>query len=176
MQRLSRLQSALTESAPEPHVTETVEGQNADIGVLSMNSPNDLNALSAQMVQGLKNGLQRFQTDPKIKVICIRSTNPMAFCAGADIKGLGAHMSHATLLNMDNTFDVTPTQLMVRKPVICAVNGFTFGGGFELALNCDIIICSDDTVFALPEIKLGIFPGAGGTAIGRIIGKYFRRK
>ena len=105
-----------------------------------------------------------------MNVIILTGKNK-SFCTGADI----TEISNSTLTSMtfDDYFEKDWYRVpKVRKPIIAAVNGMAFGGGFEIALLCDIIVASDDAQFGLPEIKLGVMPGSGGTQrLTRIVGK-----
>ena len=114
--------------------------------------------------------LQILERDPKVKVICLRSLHPKVFCAGANIKEFET-AEHADWVNGDlfKNFDLTFRYL--NKPIIAAVHKLALGGGFEIALHCDIILGAENTFFGLPEIKLGLFPGIGGTLISKTIGK-----
>ena len=101
----------------------------------------------------------------------MQSDLPKAFCAGANIKEFVDLTSE--LYSQNDVFEPLSTVLSTfRKPLIAAINGVAFGGGFELALSADILICSDEARFALPEIKLGLIPGIGGTQrLTKIVGK-----
>ena len=140
------------------------------VGLITLNRPEALNALSDPLMDELAQALQTFERDDSIGAIVITGSEK-AFAAGADIKGmkdrsyvdvyLGNFISH-------NWEQVT----YCRKPVIAAVAGFALGGGCELAMMCDFILAADNARFGQPEIKLGIIPGAGGTQrLTRFVGK-----
>jgi len=138
-------------------------------GLIRLNRPKALNALSSGLIADLKAALQVFEADKSIGAIVLTGSEK-AFAAGADIKELQAH-SFASAYMSDF---ITPWEYVcqVRKPVIAAVAGFALGGGCELAMMCDFILAADTAKFGQPEIKLGTIPGAGGTQrLARSIGK-----
>ncbi len=140
------------------------------VGVITLNRPQHLNALNDALMDALGRALLQFDGDEAIGAIVITG-NPKAFAAGADI----AAMRNWTYMDVVKSEFITrnwETIRRVRKPVIAAVAGFAMGGGCELALACDIVIAADTVRFALPEIKLAMLPGAGGTQrLPRAIGK-----
>lgn len=140
------------------------------VGLIRLNRPAALNALNLELTTELSAALSLFEDDPAIGAIVLTGSD-RAFAAGADIKEL-----------QDKTFaDVYAEQLITRtweraatcrKPLIAAVSGHAAGGGCELALMCDIIIAADSAVFTLPETRIGVIPGAGGTQrLTRLVGK-----
>jgi enoyl-CoA hydratase len=139
------------------------------VGLIRLNRPQVLNALNAQLVDELGAALDVFEADSSIGCIVITGSDK-AFAAGADITQMATktHMQ-AYLENFIAKWDrVSRT----RKVVIAAVSGFALGGGCELAMICDFIICSETAKFGQPEIKLGIMPGSGGTQrLTRAVGK-----
>ncbi len=141
------------------------------IATISLNSPSDLNVLSHPMRQELSQLLTTLDQDPQVKVIILQSLLPKAFCAGANIKEFLSISSES--YSRSDVFEPFSTILSnMKKPMIAAVNGVAAGGGFELVLACDIVICSEDAKFAFPEIKLGLIPGIGGTQrFTKIVGK-----
>lgn len=140
------------------------------VGLLTLNRPQQLNALNDQLMDALGRALLTFDADESIGAIVITG-NDKAFAAGADI----AAMVDWTYMDVTKSEFITrnwETIRRVRKPVIAAVAGFAMGGGCELALACDIVVAADTAKFALPEIKLAMLPGAGGTQrLPRAIGK-----
>jgi enoyl-CoA hydratase len=145
-----------------------IEVQNA-VGILRLNRPDKLNAISQQMMRELMAALQMMDNDPQIGCMVITGSEK-AFAAGADID----QMARATAEDMlqENPFAVWDKIRQIQKPVIAAVSGYCFGGGCELALSCDTIIASESAVFSQPEVNLGIIPGAGGTQrLTRAVGK-----
>lgn len=168
---LSRsLSAAQCSGAEEKPVTITYEGEDQEIGIISLSYASNMNALNEVMRAGLTNAVKSLERDPKIKVICLRSTLPKVFCAGANIKDL-VTLSHEKILNEDIFREVYLALNSCRKPLIAAINKLALGGGFEIALLCDIIICSEDAQIGLPEIKLGLMPGIGGTLVAKLAGK-----
>ena len=149
-----------------PILTETV----GRVGVITLNRPRQLNALNDALMDALGAALLAFDADEAIGVIVVTG-GPKAFAAGADI----AAMVDWTYMDVYRSEFITrnwETIRRVRKPVIAAVAGFAMGGGCELALSCDIVIAAESAKFALPEIKLALLPGAGGTQrLPRAIGK-----
>jgi enoyl-CoA hydratase/carnithine racemase len=122
------------------------------------------------MRQSLVENLRTLEYDPKVKVVCIRSLHPKVFCAGANIKEF-EHASNAQWIVNDKFKELDLLLRYFNKPIIAAVHKLALGGGFELALHADIILAAESAQFGLPEIKLGLFPGIGGTLVSKTIGK-----
>ena len=139
------------------------------VGLVTLNRPQALNALNEALIAELNDALGSFESNPEIG--CTVSTgSEKAFAAGADVKEMAEKTYVESYLGrfLDGWTRIAET----RKPVIAAVSGFCLGGGLELAMMCDFIIASETARFALPEITLGIMPGAGGTQrLPRYIGK-----
>ncbi|MCA3562159.1 MAG: enoyl-CoA hydratase [Aestuariivirga sp.] len=139
------------------------------VGLVTLNRPQALNALNEALVAELNEALSDFESTPEIGCTVIAGAEK-AFAAGADVKEMAQKGYIESYLGkfLDGWTRIAET----RKPVIAAVSGFCLGGGLELAMMCDIIIASETARFALPEITLGIMPGAGGTQrLPRFIGK-----
>lgn len=151
----------------EALVLTEVQGR---VGVITLNRPRQLNALNDTLMDQLGAALLAFDADEDIGAIVITGS-PRAFAAGADI----AAMADWSFMDVYRGAFITrnwETIRQVRKPVLAAVSGFAMGGGCELALACDIIVAAESARFALPEIKLAMLPGAGGTQrLPRAIGK-----
>jgi enoyl-CoA hydratase len=140
------------------------------VGVITLNRPKQLNALSPQLMIELGQALKAFEANPQIGCMIITGSEK-AFAAGADI-GVMAEYTFADAYGNDYITRDWETIRSIRKPVIAAVSGFALGGGCELAMMCDFIIAADNAKFGQPEIKLGIIPGAGGTQrLPRAVGK-----
>lgn len=151
----------------ETIIAETVEG---GVGFVTLNRPQALNALNSQMMTELALALDGFEADPQVGCIVITGS-AKAFAAGADIKEMAAKTFPETYVD---DFISGPWERVAscKKPVIAAVSGFALGGGCELAMMCDTIICTDNAKFGQPEITLGILPGIGGTQrLTRAVGK-----
>lgn len=149
---------------------ETIDVEiHAQVGLIRLNRPQALNALSAQLIRDLNAALDRFEQDHEIGALVLTGS-ARAFAAGADITEMLPKTSVDVYL--ENFIADWEHLANIRKPVIAAVAGFALGGGCELALMCDIILAADTAKFGQPEIKLGIMPGAGGTQrLARVIGK-----
>lgn len=139
---------------------------------LTLDRPEALNALNRHVLAALAAELAAVRDDPAIGAVLIAGAGDKAFCAGADLYelvGLDVARAHA-LLRRGQRVMAAIEELPV--PVIAAVDGYALGGGLELALSCPILLASDRSRFGLPESKLGLVPGYGGTqrlrrAIGR---------
>ncbi|MCI9866802.1 enoyl-CoA hydratase [Rhizobium skierniewicense] len=140
-----------------------------NVGVITLNRPQALNALNAALLKELRHILASFSTDDSIGAIVITGSQK-AFAAGADIKEMQSlDFVDAYLGDFLGGWDDVAAS---RKPVIAAVSGFALGGGCELAMMCDFIIASDSAKFGQPEITLGIIPGMGGSQrLTRAVGK-----
>ena len=103
--------------------------------------------------------------DPAVRAVVLSSTSTVAFCVGADLKERG-RLSDAEFMTQRLHFrDVFGALLNLTVPAVAAVHGFALGGGYELALCCDLIVADDTAVVGLPEVTLGIVPGGGGTQL-----------
>ncbi|WP_240374747.1 enoyl-CoA hydratase-related protein [Bacillus piscicola] len=130
------------------------------VGVIQLNRPRVMNALNRQMVAEIVDQAEAFDRDENIRVIIMKG-NEKAFAAGADIEEM---MKETPLsLEMADPFSSWDRLMLVKKPLIAVVAGFALGGGFELALHCDLIVAAENASFGFPEVKLGVMPGAGGT-------------
>jgi len=140
------------------------------VGVVTLNRPKALNALSPELMNELTHALDAFESSDDIGCIVITG-NDKAFAAGADIKAM-KDQSYMDAYKADFITANWERVTRCRKPVIAAVAGYALGGGCELAMMCDFIIAADNAKFGQPEINLGIIPGAGGTQrLPRFVGK-----
>lgn len=139
------------------------------IGIIQLNRPMVLNALNRQMVNEIVAALEDFDSNDHVRVIVITG-NERAFAAGADIDEMAN--DNAITFELLNQFAVWDRINQIKKPLIAAVSGYSLGGGFELALACDMIIASETAKFGFPEVNIGVMPGAGGTQrLTKLIGK-----
>ena len=125
------------------------------VGLITLNRPQALNALNAQLVSELNQALDGLEADPQIGCIVLTGSKK-AFAAGADIKEM-AELTYPQIY-LDDLFSDSDRVANRRKPIIAAVNGFALGGGCELALMCDFILAGDGAKFGQPEINLGVLP------------------
>lgn len=140
------------------------------VGIITLNRPQQLNALNDGLMDELGHALKVWDADAAIGCMVITGSEK-AFAAGADIAAM-ANYRFADVYQGDYITRNWETLRSVRKPVIAAVSGFALGGGCELAMMCDFIIAADNARFGQPEIKLGVIPGAGGTQrLPRAVGK-----
>lgn len=132
------------------------------IGIFIINRPEALGALTVDGMRQLQKTLLDFRDDDELLVGIITGTGDRVFSAGVDIKDYLSFIKRTT----DKPWQ-RPTGIIrglnIWKPLIAACNGLTIGGGLELALACDIIIASENSTFSLPEVKIGLIPGGGGT-------------
>lgn len=155
----------------EPLVT--FETPRPAVAVLTFNRPDKLNALSTPLLQEFEDHLKCIEQDPLLRVLIITGAGDKAFVAGADIGEYAGQDAAAFInyqLNSRRLFDYLE---QYPKPVIAAINGYALGGGFELALCCDILIVTTSARLGLPEGLLGLSPGGGGTQrLTRAVGRY----
>ena len=147
-----------------------VEVERAEpIAVCLLNRPQQLNALSDELMDELVTKLRELDADEAIRCIVLGGSE-RAFAAGADIDELAA--ATPVTLYENRRIDRWDAIRALRTPLVAAVSGWCLGGGCELAMACDLIVASETARFGQPEINLGIFPGAGGTQrLTRAVGK-----
>ena len=150
-----------------------IQHKSDGILTITIERPQALNALNAEVIKQLAEAIDRAQTDSEVKTIVITGSGDKAFVAGADIKEFadysGKEGKALAQQGQDSLFNRIERS---SKPVIAAVNGFALGGGLELALACHIRIASDNARMGLPEVSLGVIPGYGGTQrLPQIVGK-----
>ena len=154
----------------ENYILSAIEG---GVLTLTINRPNQLNALNSEVIATLSKHIEAAQSDDSVKVIILTGSGEKAFVAGADIKEFAdfspqqgkdlAALGQATL------FDRVERS---AKPVIAAVNGFALGGGLELAMSAHVRVASSNAKLGLPEVGLGVIPGYGGTQrLAQLVGK-----
>jgi enoyl-CoA hydratase/carnithine racemase len=147
-------------------ILETAEG----VCRIQLNRPEALNALNGVLLGELVQALDAAEVDAEVRCVVITGSSK-AFAAGADIKEMSSK-SYADMFNQ-NFFGGPHARIMAfRKPIIAAVAGYALGGGCELAMLCDFIICAENAKFGQPEITLGVAPGMGGSQrLTRFVGK-----
>jgi enoyl-CoA hydratase len=151
------------------HIMLTKETE-SKIAVIQLNRPQVLNALNFELMDELLRALQTLERDEEALAIVLTG-NEKAFTAGADIKEFAARNSAQMLL--ENPLEKWQRIEKFPKPLIAAVSGYALGGGCELILMCDIVIASETAKLGLPEVNIGVMPGAGGTQrLTHLIGKF----
>ena len=139
-------------------------------GLIRLNRPEALNALSLDLRDELARALDALESDEQVAALVITG-DERAFAAGADVRVM-QHWDFTEAMSCERHTIAWDRLLRCRKPVIAAVAGYALGGGCELAMMCDFIVAADNAQFGQPEIKLGTIPGSGGTQrLARFVGK-----
>lgn len=145
------------------------------ICILKMNRADKLNALNWDLIEELTESLKNIQKEciqGNIRVLLIGTTNPKAFCAGADLAERIQMTEEKVVETLKKLRVLTDTITSIPVPSIAVMEGVAFGGGFEIALACDLRICTPQSQMGLTETSLAIIPGAGGTQrLARIVGE-----
>jgi enoyl-CoA hydratase len=150
-----------------------VPDRRGEVAVLTFNRPDKLNALSSALLERFEAVLDEVERDAAVRAVVLTGAGDRAFVAGADIEEYSRQtdeefaayqrLSRAVFSRIDG----------FPKPVVAAVNGYALGGGFEMALACDLVVASESARFGLPEGLLGLSPGGGGTQrLTRAVGPY----
>lgn len=139
------------------------------VATLEINRPSRRNALSTDLLAAIAEELDRLDRDPEVRCIVLRGSDEV-FASGADLNSLSE--SSGIELYLGSRFRSWEATRQVRKPLVAAVSGLCLGGGFELAIGCDLIVASESSRFGLPETGIGLVPAAGGTQrLPRLIGR-----
>ena len=142
------------------------------LAILTVNRPRVLNSLSIAVLEEMRKALRQLAQDRTVRVVVLTGAGDKAFIAGADIQEMLALTTTGMREFSRLGQEVTNLLQAMSKVTIAAINGYALGGGFELALACDIRIASDEAQIGLPEVSLGIFPGFGGTQrLPRLVGR-----
>ncbi|MEP7349585.1 MAG: crotonase/enoyl-CoA hydratase family protein [Sphingorhabdus sp.] len=133
------------------------------VQLIMINRPEARNAVNLAVHVGLGTALEAADKDPEVRVVIITGAGDQAFCAGADLKALSRGESLSPSDEVQSRWGFAGmVQHPISKPIIAAVNGFALGGGTEIALASDLVVAADSANFGLPEVKRGIYAGAGG--------------
>jgi enoyl-CoA hydratase len=145
--------------------------EDAAVATIQLNRPQKKNSFNAQMRREMESLLRDLARNPAIRAVVITGGDEI-FCAGADISEMGGPASAESSYHHAREFQILFDQVeSLPQPVIAAVSGYALGGGCELAIAADFRIASETARFGLPEIKIGAFPGGGGTQrLARLIG------
>ena len=147
------------------------------VRIFTINRPEARNALDIETSRQLAQHFIDFRDDPDVWVAILTGAGDHAFCAGGDLKKIGAYYASMTPEERRERGEVEPgiggitRNLPIYKPIIAAINGYCLAGGLEIALACDLRVAEEHAEFGLTEVKWGIIPGAGGTQrLPRLIG------
>jgi enoyl-CoA hydratase/carnithine racemase len=147
-------QSGVLMWRPTDHIVELI-----------LDRPGALNAVSTELAQHLSGMLRALAADAAVRVVVLSSSQERAFCVGADLKERAGFSNEQLLAQRPFIRGMFGSLLELPMPVIAAVGGFALGGGFELALSCDLIVADESAVFGLTEVTVGLVPGGGGTQL-----------
>lgn len=131
---------------------------NDAIATLTLNRPEQRNSLSAELMDELGQALNRLRDDPGVKALIITGAGEKAFCAGGDLTSMAGDGPYGGHLARRRYLELLEALHEAGKPTVAAVNGAALGGGFGLALACDLAVCADTATFGTPEVKVGLFP------------------
>ncbi|MGW1766988.1 enoyl-CoA hydratase/isomerase family protein [Streptomyces sp. NPDC002073] len=140
-------------------------GDEGHVAELVLDRPKAMNAVSTAMARSIGEACAALSADSLTRVVVLTSTHERAFCVGADLKERNS-FSDADLVRQRPTARAAYTGVLeLPMPSIAAVGGFALGGGFELALSCDLIVADENALVGLPEVSVGVIPGGGGTQL-----------
>jgi enoyl-CoA hydratase/carnithine racemase len=135
------------------------------VATVTLERPEALNAISGRLADDLRDAFREVAGDDGVWVVILAAAGDKAFCVGADLKERSTFSDDEWSSNRHHIHDLFDALRAVPQPTIASVFGYALGGGFELALSCDLIVASDDARLGLTEVRVGIIPGGGGTAM-----------
>jgi enoyl-CoA hydratase len=149
-----------------------LEAESDGVITLTLNRPQAMNALSSELSSLLRGKIEEIGKRQDIRVVIITGAGDRAFCAGADLKERRELDADQKWQQRTRGWEVNEAIWRMPQPVIAAIQGFCLGGGFELALYCDLRIAAENAIFSFPEMTLGAYPGAGAAVVlPRLIGR-----
>lgn len=156
---------------PYTALTTLTVQEDGPFRVVTLNRPDRMNALSRVLLQEIGAAFRALAEDKSARVVILTGAGDKAFCAGADLKERQGMTENDVRLLLRLYRDSFGAIDRCPKPVVAAINGVALGGGFEVALSCDLRVCAPGAVVGLPETSLAIIPGAGGTQrLSRLVG------
>lgn len=156
---------------PQVYKNLVLEKVPPGIAVLKISRPKALNALNSETLQEMEDALRQLSQDESVRIVVLTGDGEKAFIAGADIAEMKDKTSSEAVRFAQLGHAVTNLLETMPKPVIAAVNGFALGGGTEMAIACDFILCSEKAVFGQPEVGIGVIPGFGANfRLARFVG------
>ncbi|MCB5169774.1 enoyl-CoA hydratase/isomerase family protein [Streptomyces bambusae] len=135
------------------------------VAELALDRPKAMNAVSTEMARSIGAACTALGADPSVRVVVLTSTHERAFCVGADLKERNSFTDLDLVRQRPTARGAYTGVLELPVPTIAAVHGFALGGGFELALSCDVIVADETALVGLPEVSVGVIPGGGGTQL-----------
>jgi enoyl-CoA hydratase/carnithine racemase len=139
--------------------------ESGHVAELALDRPKAMNAVSSEMARSIAGACAALGADRDVRAVVLTSTHERAFCVGADLKERNSFTDADLMRQRPVTRGAYTAVLELPVPAIAAVHGFALGGGFELALSCDLIVADRTAVVGLPEVSVGVIPGGGGTQL-----------
>ncbi|MFJ5261239.1 enoyl-CoA hydratase/isomerase family protein [Streptomyces sp. NPDC088387] len=139
--------------------------EDGHVAELTLDRPKAMNAMSTEMARSVVGACAALSADDDVRVVVLTSTHERAFCVGADLKERNSFSDADLLRQRPLSRGAYTGVLELPMPTVAAVHGFALGGGFELALSCDVIVADGTAVVGLPEVSVGVIPGGGGTQL-----------
>jgi enoyl-CoA hydratase/carnithine racemase len=140
-------------------------GDGGHVAELVLDRPEAMNAVTTAMAQALARPTTELAADAGVRAVVLSSTHPRAFCVGADLKERHSFTHDELRAQRPVAQAAYRGVLDLPVPAIAAVDGYALGGGFEIALSCDLVVCGEQAVVGLPEVSVGVIPGGGGTQL-----------
>jgi enoyl-CoA hydratase/carnithine racemase len=140
-------------------------GDGGHVAEIVLDRPEAMNAVSTAMAHALGRATLELAGDPRVRAVVLSSTHPKAFCVGADLKERNTFTDEQLRAQRPLAQAAYRGVLDLPVPAIAAVDGYALGGGFEIALSCDIVVCGSGATVGLPEVSVGVIPGGGGTQL-----------
>lgn len=151
--------------SPDPRTSFVSLSRDGHIATITLQRPEALNAISGAMADDLRIAARRVSTDEDAWVVVLAATGEKAFCVGADLKERAGFSLQDFYENRRQIREMFASIRAIPQPTIASVFGFALGGGFELALSCDLIVAARGTEMGLPEARVGLLPAGGGTQL-----------
>jgi enoyl-CoA hydratase/carnithine racemase len=147
------------------HVTVSRHGDGGHVAELVLDRPEAHNALSTAMARDIAAATAALAADESVRAVVLSSASAKAFCVGADLKERNGFDDAALMAQRPHFRAAFGGILDLPVPAVAAVHGYALGGGLELALSCDLMVCDETAVLGLPEVTVGVIPGGGGTQL-----------